>query len=314
MAQTSRTAIWVNEILSGLAAASGVGYLATAYTISRWLTRATPAELEHAPAEAGASCESLSCTTADGLNLAGWVAAPPRPRGTVALFHGLRANRLQTLVRMSFLVRAGWRCVAFDHRAHGASDGKTTSFGWYEAHDVAAVADLIAERWPHEPAAALGISMGAAALCFAGEKTPAFQAFVLESVYHDLTSAFRQRVGCGYPSWFARFSRGVVWVTERRLGMSIDEATPAEFVLRLSPRPVLLLTGSDDPHATPEEVGRLFDRCADPREFHLIPGASHNDIDTAGGRHYQELVLGFLDRHLQTAPVMERDATAPLAA
>ena len=304
MAQTSRAGAWVNEILSGLAAASGVGYLATAYTISRWLTRATPFEIDQPPLELDASWESLSCTTADGLRLAGWVATPPRPRGTVALFHGMRGNRLQALVRMSFLLRAGWRCVAFDHRAHGASDGRHTSFGWYEARDVTAVAQLIAARWPQEPAAALGISMGAAAVCFAAESTPVFQAFILESVYHDLASAFRQRVGCGYPSWLARFSRGVVWVTERRLGMGIGEVTPAAFVPKLHPRPVILLTGSDDPHATPEEVGRLFDCCADPREFHLIAGAGHIDVDTVGGERYRDLVLGFLDRHLPVSAAM----------
>lgn len=298
MAQTSRTATWVNDILTGLAAASGVGYLATAYSISRWLTRASPADPDHFTALPEDHCETLRCTTADGLALVGWSVAPPQPRGTVALFHGMRANRLQTLTRMSFLVRAGWRCVAFDHRAHGQSDGKHTSFGWHEAHDVAAVAELIAQRWPHKPKAALGISMGAAALCFAAAQTAPFQAFILESVYHDLASAFRQRVGCGYPSWFARFTRGVSWVTERRLGICLHQVTPAEYVRHLSPRPVLFLTGSDDPHATPEEVARLFDRCTDPREFHLIHGAGHNDIDTAGGEHYQELVLGFLDRHV----------------
>ena len=33
-----RTA-WLKEWLAGLTAASGIGYLATAYTLSRWLTR-----------------------------------------------------------------------------------------------------------------------------------------------------------------------------------------------------------------------------------------------------------------------------------
>jgi uncharacterized protein len=298
MAQTSRATTWVNEILSGLAAASGVGYFATAYSISRWLTRSSPALSEPPSDTADYPWDSLTCTTADGLRLAGWCVAPPKSRGTIALFHGLRGNRTQLLDRIAFLLRAGYRCVAFDHRAHGQSEGKVTSFGWHEARDAAAVAELVATQWPDEPRAALGISMGAAALCFAGTATAIFQAFILESVYHDLASAFRNRVGCGYPSWFGRFSRGVIWVTERRLGMSIAAATPADHIAVLAPRPVLLMTGSDDPHAPPEDVARLFERCADPREFHLIAGAGHGDVDTTGGRRYEELVLGFLERHL----------------
>ena len=124
MAQTSRTTTWVNDILTGLAAASGVGYLATAYSISRWLTRPTPAQVEPPPELADCQWETLTCPTADGLTLSGWVASPPQPRGTVALFHGLRKNRAEHLDRIAFLVRAGWRCLAFDHRAHGSSQGK----------------------------------------------------------------------------------------------------------------------------------------------------------------------------------------------
>jgi len=303
MAQAARVSThWVNDLLTGLTAATGVGYVAAAYSISRWLTRATPGvstpalDLSRADMPE-ARWETDVCTTADGLALAGWIVTPHAPRGTIALFHGLRANRAQTLVRIAFLLRAGWRCVAFDHRAHGESAGKLSSFGWFESRDVAAVANLVAARWPQEPSAALGISMGAAAVCFAAGRAP-FQAFILESVYHDLASAFRQRVGCGYPSWFARFSRGVIWVTERRLGVSIAEVNPADHIHELAPRPILLITGSDDPHATPDDVARLFDRCSDPRELHLIAGAGHNDVDAVGGRRYEELVLGFLDRHL----------------
>lgn len=299
MAQTAHaTTTWVDDLLTGLAAASGVGYLAAAYSISRWLTRATPAEPVQLSDMPEGHWETDVCTTADGLTLAGWIATPPKPRGTVALFHGLRSTRVQTLARIAFLLRAGWRCVAFDHRAHGQSAGRHSSFGWFEARDVSAVADLIAARWPQTPSAALGISMGGAALCFAGAGTAHFDAFILESVYHDLASAFRQRVGRGYPPWFARFSRGVVWVTERRLGINVAAVTPADHIHHLAPRPVLLMTGSDDPHATPYDVGRLFDRCSDPREFHLIPGAGHSDLDAAGGGRYTDLVLGFLDRHL----------------
>src|SRR5262245_61008111 len=145
MAQTAQsTNTWVKDLLSGLAATTGVGYLAIAYSISRWLTRATPSGPLALPDMPLMDWQADRCTTADGLTLTGWIATPPEPRGTVALFHGFRRNRTQTLARIVFLLRAGWRCVAFDHRAHGESAGRTSSFGWFEARDVTAVAGLIA--------------------------------------------------------------------------------------------------------------------------------------------------------------------------
>jgi alpha-beta hydrolase superfamily lysophospholipase len=297
MAQASRTSTWVNDILARIAAASGVGYLATAYSISRWLTRASPAPIDLPASTPGLAWENADCTTADGFRLSGWVVTPPRPHATVALFHGMRRNRLQLRDRIETLAAAGYRCVAFDHRAHGQSTGKRASFGWFEAGDVLAVAEYIAGRWPDAPTMALGVSMGAAALCFAAGRTDVFEAFVLESLYHDLAGAFRHRVGAGYPAWFAHFARGAVWVTERRLGVKIDEVAPASFIARMAPRPVLLLAGSEDPHAPPEDVERLFETCNDPREFHVIAGAGHLNLDVRGGDHYRDIVLRFFARH-----------------
>jgi alpha-beta hydrolase superfamily lysophospholipase len=292
-----RSPSWGRELFLRLTVASGVGYLATAYTVSRFLTKRWPA-VPVAPDLPEVRREELWCRTADRLWLRGWVFTPPRPRGTVALFHGLRVNRAQMLGRIAFLTQAGYRCVAFDHRAHGQSQGRRASFGYYESRDVEAVTGLIEEKWAGQPAAALGISMGAAALCFAGARLPVYQAFVLEGLYHDLAAAFQHRVGGVFPAWFGRFRRGIIWVTERRLRLRLAQVAPAVHVGALAPRPVLLLTGSQDPHAPPDEVQRLYENCREPREFRLIPGAGHMDVCEQGGEVYREAVLSFLQAHL----------------
>src|SRR4051794_15482905 len=119
--------------------------------------------------------------------------------------------------------------------------------------------------------------MGAAAMCFAGEACHAFDALILESVYHDLACTFQHRVGCDYPSWFAHFRAGIVWLTERRFGVRIDQVAPLAHVARLAPRPVLLLTGSEDPHARPDEVRLLADQVSATARFHVLPGVGHED-------------------------------------
>src|SRR5262249_52504994 len=156
-----------------------------------------------------------------------------RPRATVILFHGLRHHREQTLGRSVFLAAAGYRCVAFDHRAHGESTGRRSSFGYYESRDVQAIHALVRQRWSHQPLAALGISMGAAAVCYAARQTPPWDAVILESLYHDIASAFTHRLQNGYPPWFQRLSRGVIWVTERRLGVRLAQLTPADAIAEL---------------------------------------------------------------------------------
>jgi alpha-beta hydrolase superfamily lysophospholipase len=298
MSQTKPRFALVQEVLASLTAASGVGYVATAYSLSRWMTRRAPGGPEQTPAALGLDSEPLECRTADGLRLVGWSVAPPCPRATVALFHGLRGNRGQTLTRTAFLVAAGYRCVAFDHRAHGQSDGRRTSFGYYEGRDVAAVLDLVRQRWPHQPRAALGISMGAAAICFAAAEVRGCGAVILESLYHDLAGALHSRIGNDYPNWLRRFVPGLVWMTERRLRLRLRQLVPADWIGRLSPCPVLLLTGTQDSHASVGDAERLYARCPGPKELYLVPGAGHRDVCETGGPAYRRRVLDFLARRL----------------
>jgi alpha-beta hydrolase superfamily lysophospholipase len=289
--------VWLSETLAGLMVASGVGYLAAAYTVSRWLTRPAPGRIRATPADYGLPWERLECRTTDGLHLAGWVVTPPRPRATVVLCHGVRGNREKTLSRTAFLAAAGYRCVAFDHRAHGESTGRRTSFGYHESRDVRAILDLARRQWPGQRLAVLGISMGAAALCYAAEQTRSCDAVILESLYRDIGSAFVSRIGTSYPPWFRRLSRGVVWLTERRLGLRLAQLAPVAHVGDLAPAPVLLLTGSADPHATPADTQELFERCRGPRELWLVPRAGHLDVCETGGAAYRERILGFLNRY-----------------
>jgi alpha-beta hydrolase superfamily lysophospholipase len=285
-----------------LALASRVGYPAAAYTVSRWLTRPTRGRPQLTPSDFGMSWERLECRTADGLRLAGWLVEPAGARATMALFHGMRFNREQVLGRLQLLATAGYRCIAFDHRAHGESHGKRTSFGFHESRDVAAVLDLIGRRWPHQPRAALGLSMGAAALCYAASAAPGrWHAVILESCYYDLASAFASRLRHDYPPWLQRLTRGVIWVTERRLGVRLAQLTPADHIGRLGPTPVLILTGTADRHACATDAQRLWERCRGPRELWLVPNAGHQDVLEQGGPAYAERVLQFLSLQLKTA-------------
>src|SRR6266852_4541012 len=293
---TESKSSWLPEVLTTLAMATGVGYLAVAYSVSRWLTRPTPRPPKTTPSDLGLTWEPLQCRAADGIRLAGWLVEPRRPLGNVALFHGLRHKREKMLGRIAFLTAGGYRCVAFDHRAHGESSGKRTRFGFHENRDVLAVLDLVQQRWPHQPRAALGVSMGAAAICFAARQLRGINAFILESCYVDIGNAFSHRLKNGYPTWYQRLSRGVIWVSERRLGLRLRELVPADHIGELAPAPVLLLTGMDDHLAPPTEARQLYERCRGPREIWLVPRAGHRDVVETGGSLYRHCILDFLAR------------------
>jgi alpha-beta hydrolase superfamily lysophospholipase len=218
----------------------------------------------------------------------------------VLLFHGVNNSREQTLSRIALLVPAGFRCLTVDHRAHGQSQGQRSSFGYHERNDVRALLKFAGMHWQAQPLAVLGMSMGAAAVCFAAKdvRTRA-KAVVLESLYHDIGTAFRNRLQAGlYPPYFERLAAGVFRECERQLKVKASWLTPADHLAQLAPTPFLLLTGSADRHSTPEEAQRLLARREGPGELFLLSGAGHEDLVEAGGERYRQAVLGFLDRWL----------------
>jgi alpha-beta hydrolase superfamily lysophospholipase len=66
-----------------------------------------------------------------------------------------------------------------------------------------------------------------------------------------------------------------------------------------SPTPVLLLTGTEDDHADSQCAQRLFERCGEPRELWLVPGAHHADVFEVAGKSYGDHVLDFLRRRFR---------------
>jgi alpha-beta hydrolase superfamily lysophospholipase len=297
MPRTSKHAAPLAELLARLSVQSNLGSLATAYTLSRWLTRPSRGRPRRTPTDLGLLCEPLHCRTADHLRLSGWAVTPPRPRGTVALFHGHRKHREHMLGRIAFLTAAGFRCVAFDHRAHGESSGNCTSFGYHESRDVVAILDLIRDRWPGQPCAALGVSTGGAALCFAASVARRLDAVILESVYHDLAGVLQRRLGSRSSVWFEQVRRGVTWVTERRLGVRWQDVAPVQHIAGLEPCPVLVVAGTADRYASPIDAERLVERCGG--EKWLVPGARHGDAFEVGDERYRLRVLDFLDQWIQ---------------
>lgn len=239
--------------------------------------------------------EVFTVETEDGVRLAAasLEAASGRPAGTVLLFHGLGGQR-QTW-RMRALRDAGFRSLAVDFRAHGESGGDMTSFGWHERRDVRALVRHARERHPDAPLAAWGTSLGGAALCFAADDVRDLSAVVLESVYSTMESAYEHRLGIFLPRALFWTAAGFRACAEWQLGLECGDLRPVDHVGRLRSDRTLIVTGALDDRATPEDARLLASRAGDAG-LHLVPGAGHDDVWTAGGADYREAVIAFLRR------------------
>ena len=95
---------------------------------------------------------------------------PLQTNNYVIICHGVTENKINSFRFVRMFERLGFNSVVYDHRRHGDSGGKTTSFGFYEKVDLQSIVEATRERAGENSIIGIhGESMGAATtLLYAG--------------------------------------------------------------------------------------------------------------------------------------------------
>jgi len=276
---------------AGVAALYGLSVGAIAYGFLHPWKRAPRA----IPADLGLPAQEVTPITADSKRLSAWWLSQPAGRGAVILGHGHAENRDQTLPQAEFLYAAGYSVLSLDFRGHGASEASACSFGLRERQDIAAAAAWI-RRQPGreaEPLAALGLSMGAAAITLARAEGAPLQALILDSCYANLGEVIPNHFWALPPLLRPLYERPVVALAERSLGARVGDLDVAQALARSGETPTLILQGERDRAAPPSE-GRELLAAARHGELWIVPGGEHTQLYAADSRGYERRVRAFL--------------------
>ena len=167
--------------------------------------------------------------------------------------------------------------ITFDFRGHGRSGGLST-VGDLEIKDLD-VAVAYARELGYQRVAAVGFSMGASIVLRHAGLVGGVDAVVSVS---------------GPGRWYYRGTkrmRQVHWAIEHRLGRFVARrwlktrispegwkpvpVPPAEAAALISPVPLLIVHGDQDPYFPPDHARQLYMAARDPKELWLLPGFGH---------------------------------------
>ena len=160
----------------GLAYRFALAYRARAGYPRRRLPQATPADL-------GMPFET-AVVAVDDLELPAWFipARDGTPGPGVVLVHGWESGRDRTLPMAQFLHAAGFHCLTFDVRGHGANDAESLPISGGEfGSDALAAFNVLLARPEVTRGAISGHSMGAIGAIIAGAADPRVEAIVATS-------------------------------------------------------------------------------------------------------------------------------------
>ncbi len=247
------------------------------------------------PADSLLNYEIITFPSRDGLQIAAWY-VPSKNRAAVILVHGSGGNKATMLNQLGLLAKHGFGVLALDLRAHGESEGDTTT-GVEEANDVLGGLDYLKTRpdVDADKVGALGISLGAVVVLRAARLTGDLRAVILESL-----GPIGLADHGGRPQTLRRWINYPLNCFTYALGNWMCGVTPPETVTeslpRLWPRPVMLI--STGTRREQYFNRRFFASAREPKGLWEATRASHAAAYIYETDAYKEKVSAFFRANL----------------
>ena len=242
--------------------------------------------------------EKVLFKSRDGLTLFGWY-LPGRSDAVVVLVHGLGGSGLTMEIHAAFLLRAGYNVLLIDLRAHGSSDGDTSTYGVLEANDVAGAVDYLLSRGDIDAnkIGVLGISLGAQAALRGALLSESIHALVLEGLGPaDIQDRIVRRGAKPVTLW-SKIVYAVTLFDQRVFNFfSGQHPTPLTVEIgKIAPRPIMLIACGKN------EVlfNRLFYAAAKQScTLWELPEARHAAALVLEPKEYPRRIIEFFNRSL----------------
>ncbi len=243
----------------------------------------------------------ITFKSGDGLTLFGRF-VPGRNKGTVLLVHDLGQAGQDMLFYAEILANAGFGIFMIDLRAHGSSDGDTSTHGQREAEDVARAVEYLLHRIDvnGQRIGALGIGLGAQAVLRGALQMNAIRAVVLEG----LEPAVLSDHGGGQQSFLQRLYIPANWLYYQiyQWMSGCRQSGVLEIIGKLAPRPLLLIaSGAHDIY-----FNHLFYQAAgEPKELWELPHGDPKAAILSDSHTYIQRVTEFFQRELLSEQIGE---------
>jgi len=244
--------------------------------------------------ESDLNFQEITFKSRDGLTLFGRFVRS-KNHATILLLHPLGSASYKMVLYAEFLAKAGYGVFMIDLRAHGSSDGDTSTYGLREADDVAGAVDYLLHRLDvnGQKIGALGISLGAQAALRGALTTDCIRALVLEGLGPVTLSDHG-----GKPKSLQHWIHYPFnWLYYRAYEFMIGgkDRSVIETIGTIAPRPILLIaSGRKDIY-----FNRLFFQAAsEPKELWEIPMGEHGAAVLRASHTYTQRVVEFFDKVL----------------
>ena len=234
----------------------------------------------------------------NGYSLKAIFVEPLETNNYVVICHGVTENKINSLRFVRMFERLGFNTVVYDHRRHGDSGGKTTSFGFYEKIDLQSIVEAVRDRAGTDAVIGIhGESMGAATtLLYGGSiiddadfyiSDCAFSDFE-QQVYHIMTQTtpLRSSLAIRFANLFLKL----------RDGYTLNLVSPIDVIDKIE-KPVLFVHSLQDDFILPKMTEDLYEKKQGPKSLKLFEIGEHAKSFNENSKEYEQVVADFLQEN-----------------
>lgn len=214
--------------------------------------------------------------------------------------HGVTENKTNSIKYMNLFLKRGFNAIIYDHRRHGESEGKTTSYGYYEKYDLKAVVDYLLSIEGKDVYFGIhGESMGAATtLLYAGSLEDRADFYIVDCPFSDFREqlAYRFSQEMKLPGkWFLPLADFFVRI---RGGFSLKTISPIKVIKNIH-KPVLFIHSTKDDYILPEMTKTLYDSKKEEKMLFMATNGGHAQSFNENQEEYEQAIDEFFSIYLK---------------
>jgi fermentation-respiration switch protein FrsA (DUF1100 family) len=234
-----------------------------------------------------------------GYNLKAVAVEPHEINRYIIISHGVTENKMNSIKYMNLFLERGFNAVIYDHRRHGESGGKTTSYGHYEKFDLKAIVDwLKAEKGPGIQVGIHGESMGAATmLLYAGILEDGADFYIADCPFSDFKEQLAYRLKAEMklpPKLFLPVADLFLRMREK---YSIADVSPISVIENIK-KPILFIHSEKDDFILPTMSEALYEKKKGPKKLYLAVNGIHAQSFNENKEDYKKVIDEFLEEYV----------------
>lgn len=218
----------------------------------------------------------------------------------VIIAHGVTENKFNSVKYMNLFLERGYNALIYDHRRHGESGGKTTSYGYYEKFDLKAVVDwLKKEKGPTLSLGIHGESMGASTmLLYAGMLEDSADFYIADCPFSDFKEQLRYRLKKEIKLPPALFVSITDFFLRLRDQYSLAEISPISVIKKIK-KPILFIHSEKDDFILPAMTKELYEQKEGPKMLYLAKNGLHAQSLNENSLDYEKAIDEFLHTYVE---------------